>query len=518
MTIEASDPRGGTVLAEKRAPRLALALLLALTAARLVVAGFVGLGDVEAYYWTWSRHLDLSYYDHPPLVAYLIAATTAIGGDSPFFVRLGPILLTAATAWIVYLLATDLGGNRRTGLRALVLFELIPAFAIGGQGANPDVPLGFFWVAFLWLLWRATTREARALAWPAGLCLGLALLSKYFAVLLGVSAIWWLLRREHRPWWRRPELYGALAIALLSLVPIVLWNDAQDWPSVRYHFSRHGAAGLSLSQAGMFLGGQALYFSPFLWGGLLWALGAASRRGFGRGDAPERRAYAFLATAALPPLLFFTAVGLWTPEFEPHWTAMGYLPLCLAAAMLFPERWNVAPSGRRTAFRVYAWAAAVLPAALIVAVHVHLLTPLFVPLVPERDRPRDLMTETTGWPEVGRRAEEIARRLDRPFLLHYHYTKCGQLAFAVRNRLPVVCLNDRLDQFDFWQNEAALVGRDALYVTDSVYARRPEEVWRFDRCEAEPPLEIRRGGYLLRRFSFWRCYGYRGPVPGRKDL
>ena len=260
---------GPLALAEKRAPRLAFALLFLLTSARLVVAAFVGLGDVEAYYWTWSRHLDLSYYDHPPLIAYLIALTTALGGDTPFFVRLGPILCTSVTAGLVYLLGSDLGGNRRTGLRALVLFELIPAFSIGGQGANPDVPLGLFWVAFLWLLWRATTREARALAWPAGLCLGGALLSKYFAVLLGVSALGWLLRREHRGWWRRPELYGALVLALASLFPILLWNHAHDWPSLRYHLSRHGAAGLSFTQAGMFLGGQVLYYSPLLWGGLL---------------------------------------------------------------------------------------------------------------------------------------------------------------------------------------------------------------------------------------------------------
>src|SRR5205085_4919600 len=127
-------------------------------------------------------------------------------------------------------------------------------------------------------------------------------------------------------------------------------------------------------QAGMFLGGQALYYSPLLWGGLLAALVLALRRARGS------RAFAFLATMSLPPLVFFTLVGFWTPESEPHWTAMGYLPLLIAAAMLYrPEQ-----RGQRWFARV----AVGLPALLLVLLHVHLLTPWFLGLVPERDRPR----------------------------------------------------------------------------------------------------------------------------------
>jgi hypothetical protein len=493
---------------ERRAARLAAGLILGLTALRLGVAGFVGLGDVEAYYWTWAKEPALSYYDHPPMVAWLVALTTALGGDSPFFVRLGPILLFAATSALVYALGRDVGGSRRVGLRALVIFEVTPVFAVGGQGANPDVPLGFSWVAFLWILWHATTTDARRLALAAGAALGLAFLSKYFAALLALSALLWLGRREHRHWLGRWELYGAAALVLAALAPVVAWNVEWDWPSIRYHLGRHGGAGFDLAWAGTFLGGQALYYSPLLWGGLLWATARAWRR---RAERP----YAFVLTASLPALLFFTAVGLWTPEAEPHWTAMGYLPLCLAAAMLLAERWEA--GGR--ALRAYVWIAAGLPAALIVLLHVHLLTPLFVPLVPERDRPRDLASETFGWDDVGRRAEALAARMQAPVLLHYHYTKCAQLSWAVRRRLPVACLNDRMDQFDFQgPGEKDLPGRDALYVTDSVYARRPEEVWRFGRCDEEAPLEIRRGGHLVRRFSFWRCSGYGGAAPGRRNL
>ena len=67
----------------------AIILVALITVYHLFVIGAVGPGDNEAYYWTWSKHLDLSYYDHPPAVAYMIALTTAVGGDSTFFLRIG---------------------------------------------------------------------------------------------------------------------------------------------------------------------------------------------------------------------------------------------------------------------------------------------------------------------------------------------------------------------------------------------------------------------------------------------
>ena len=44
--------------------------------------------DDELYYWCWSRDLQLSYYDHPPLVAYMIRGATELFGDSIFVLRL----------------------------------------------------------------------------------------------------------------------------------------------------------------------------------------------------------------------------------------------------------------------------------------------------------------------------------------------------------------------------------------------------------------------------------------------
>src|SRR5262245_13594555 len=79
--------------ADRAAVRTLAIDLAVLTMWRLATCGLTGLGDAEAYDWVWSKFPSASYFDHPPGIAWLIHATTAIGGDTPLAVRLGPILL-----------------------------------------------------------------------------------------------------------------------------------------------------------------------------------------------------------------------------------------------------------------------------------------------------------------------------------------------------------------------------------------------------------------------------------------
>src|SRR5580692_1471573 len=69
--------------------------VIAATAVRFVCLAPLPLGNGEAYYYTWSRFLDFSYYDHPPLIAWLVRATTLFGA-TPAAVRFGPVLASGA--------------------------------------------------------------------------------------------------------------------------------------------------------------------------------------------------------------------------------------------------------------------------------------------------------------------------------------------------------------------------------------------------------------------------------------
>src|SRR5689334_3969505 len=110
--------------------RLALVLVGASLALHVVLAGVVSLSPQEAYYWQYARHLDLSYFDHPPLAAWTIRATTALLGDGERAVRLAAALHGALFALFFFL-----AGRRLFGARAALLATAgavaAPIFALG---------------------------------------------------------------------------------------------------------------------------------------------------------------------------------------------------------------------------------------------------------------------------------------------------------------------------------------------------------------------------------------------------
>src|SRR5213078_4893458 len=83
---------------------LAWILVGGLTVIRLVLIAVhpAGLYPDEAQYWFWAQTPALGYYSKPPLIAWLIALTTGLFGDSEFAVRLSAPLLHAATAAFVF--------------------------------------------------------------------------------------------------------------------------------------------------------------------------------------------------------------------------------------------------------------------------------------------------------------------------------------------------------------------------------------------------------------------------------
>src|SRR6266704_6784797 len=98
--------------------------ILALVAVRLVAAAYTPITFDEAYYWMWSKHLAGGYYDHPPMVAYVIRAGTMIAGDTELGVRLISILLALPMSFAVYQTAGILFGGRRVAATAAILLNV----------------------------------------------------------------------------------------------------------------------------------------------------------------------------------------------------------------------------------------------------------------------------------------------------------------------------------------------------------------------------------------------------------
>ena len=515
--------------------RYLIALVVLLTAVRVFAAAISGLGDAEAYYWSWSEQLDWGYVDHGPLVAWLIAASTAAFGVHPLTVRLPFIVLSALTLLLVAQIAFDrsraLDPNARalaTGLRAAALIALMPMFFIAGGAANPDVPFLFLVALFL--------RLALGLARPSkdsgrgGQCLllgavaGLACLAKFFGVLLAWPLL--MVCRRQEPRWRCLSL-ASIAMFLISL-PQLVWNLRRGFPSLRYHFlDRHQEhqVGLSWENLAKLIGGQLAYVSPLV----LLALGAAlfhlarQARSVTETAARQQARTLLHMTAALG--LLPMVLILLVPSAEPHWPAAGYLPLVLVASGALP-RWSERPAVRRLS--VVAVAFSLL---LGLGFYLHALTDLGLRLAPPGYVARyDLSNELYGWPQVAAALDLRLRKLDdgRPTAIAVagcHYTTCAQLRFAAAGRFSVLCPSPRRDQFDYFPggDGAARHGIDLLYLRDERFPFSASELYRCATIQSYPPISIQRGGRIVRRFTPELCRRFSGlgalswpPAPPRR--
>src|SRR5688500_8263523 len=132
-----------------RGANAVLALVVAMMAVRLVVAGTIGLVPDEMYYWLWSKNLALSYFDHPPAVAYFIRLSTAVGGDGPLGLRWLAVVLSGLLSAGVYRLALRCYADRRLALAAAALLQATLFIGFGSIFVTPDTTLVLFWLLAL---------------------------------------------------------------------------------------------------------------------------------------------------------------------------------------------------------------------------------------------------------------------------------------------------------------------------------------------------------------------------------
>jgi dolichol-phosphate mannosyltransferase len=176
--------------------------------------------------------------DHPPMVAWLIRAATAVFGQTEFGVRAGALLCGAITSIFVYKLTRNLFGAA-TALAALLLVQALPFFFLSGLLMTPDAPLAAAWAASLYFLERALIGN-QSRAWRfAGISLGVGMISKYSIALLGpVAAAFMAWDPQSRRWWTRSPPYVGALLALAVFSPVIIWNAQHDWASFAFQTSR----------------------------------------------------------------------------------------------------------------------------------------------------------------------------------------------------------------------------------------------------------------------------------------
>ena len=452
-----------------------LALAAGLTALRLLAAGTIHLTEDEAYYRLWAQHLQLGYFDHPPMIAWWIRAGELVAGDTPLGVRLLPALASGLSTWLIGDLARRLGAEPRTALRAALWYNATLTICLGGMLAIPDAPASLFWTATLWCAARAWRRPGPGWWLAAGVAAGLGVLSKYSALFLAPGVVLWLmlepdgLKVLRRPW---PWLAALIAGAFFALN--VAWNAQNHWVSFAKQFGRVAPEGVAPTHLLEFLGTQFLLLTPLI--AVFAALGVI--RGVRRPPAPggiDLR----LPIATSAPFALYLLVHALHDRVQGHWPAplFGALAICAAAA---------APSGRTRAGRALNW----LTPAIGFAVGAGALLVAALP-APAIFGAHDPMLALRGWPAFARDVERLRAQSGAAWVGTESYGVYAQLDLEGAIKAPLLEVIER-DRYRKDQASVPDFSRPGLVVD---LARRMK-VFDVGRCFARvtPYAELVRAG------------------------
>ena len=275
-------------------------------------------GD-EAYYWMYSRFLAWGYFDHPPMVAIFIRI-----GDSMMHNELGLRLLTVITNSVsVYVMWLIVKPYQIAARWFIVLVSGLFIFHIYGFTTTPDSPLLFFTVLFYYAYQRYAVADKWHLALILAVIIACLLYSKYHGILLiGFTLL------SNLKLLRRPSFWAMAALALLLFVPHILWQIANDFPSIKYHLIDRSADRYDIGFTLLYPLGQLAMAGPLIgWFLFYSAFKIKVTDSFLRA----------LAFNSVGTFLFFM-LNTFKGNVEVHWTLIAFVPLIMLVLVAFKQR------------------------------------------------------------------------------------------------------------------------------------------------------------------------------------
>jgi 4-amino-4-deoxy-L-arabinose transferase-like glycosyltransferase len=502
---------------------------------RSIVAFWLPAGFDEAYYYIYTQHLDWSYFDHPPLVAFTTGLGVWLTGFvSQFTIRLGSLIAYTATLYFLFRATTHLF-SVRAGLLTLAIASLAPIFQlVFGTFTLPDVPLMFFWSLTLWVAaceffpetgfeYRPTYRLA-----VLGFLVGCACLGKYHGFLLGFGLVGFCFTsRQHRIALVSPWTLLSLILFIITFSPVLYWNWQHDWVSFRFQGHR-GVPDRSYSIPNALKAAllSAVYLFPTfglpLWWTSLRSSFVTLKSWFSQ---PRLPVIPFVIWLSMPVVFIFTFIGGYQ-QILPSWTMPGFLaatPLLGWRASLWEERHPKA---------VKRWlvgsAISILSLMLILLLHItagiaqkpgnYAIFGGF--LAPQDDASIQLVDVLQLRRELAKSPQLLAALKETDFVFSNRFHLSGHIAMAITplSPVPVTCFDKRdLRGFAFWSTAEQWVGKDALYITSNLFQTREnsaaEYVPYFQQFTKLGEVPLRRGDVVVDTFHIFQGTNLLKPYP-----
>jgi len=483
-----------------RIPVSAWKVILGFTLFRLFLAIILPLTPQEAYYWSWSRDLALSYFDHPPLASYSIWLTTLVFGQTIFGIKLAAVLWYFGMNIIWAFMIQEMFGNSRQTFWTLLALNASIVFELYGFVITPDTPLLFCWTATIYALWKLVQTDNPKWWYIAGLFMGWAWLGKYSGIMLVPSVLLFaIVSKNQRKWLVTPHPYLGVLLSILVFSPVLIWNAQHEWISFAFQGSQRasGMGHWKVKHFGELLGSQFFILSPYLFVVVFATLIRYGRKLF---SGLEDKIL-LLLSSGLVTSVFFIAVSF-RSLVKMNWLAPAYWSLIiLGIYYLFqsPHRFNRMRIG-------------IFSSIIFLGIGISVVA---IPNVPLGEG-----NTWSGWKQaaldVSVLQDSLKNEGESPFIFSTNYKASSLLKFYLPGQPRTYAqdiIGEHALQFDIWPKEEILQGRTGLLVVDD---RRE---YRFKSKKIRPyfsdvkklrSIRIENFGKQVRKIEIYQCTDYKG--------
>jgi 4-amino-4-deoxy-L-arabinose transferase-like glycosyltransferase/membrane-associated phospholipid phosphatase len=479
--------------------RLGYVVIAAALLGRLAfIAGdTIELSKDEAYQWLWSKHLALSYYSKPPLIAYTQWLGTFLWGDTAFGVRFFAPVIGAALGVLLLRWMTKLADGR-TAFCLLLVLVATPLLGVGTTLLTIDPLLVMFWTVAMVLGWRAVRQDGTTWHWlGVGLAMGLAFLSKYSALYQVICfVLFFALWPAARGQLCRAGPWLALVIVALCMVPVLFWNAQHDWVTLSHvseNASLHQHWKPTLHHFLEFTGVELGLLNPVFFVAAFWAMLGFWTLKPERAESQtcerptsRRGLMVYLFCMGAPVFLGHWLYTLHS-QVQPNWIAPAVVPMFCLMVLYWERRWREGARGVARWLR----GGVILGLAAIIFVHEPELVGKMLgqPLPPDKDPLRRVRAwQATAAVVEAARAHLLAE--GKPvFIVVHHYGITGLLSFYLPEARPVPGREPLVysvlgpvaeNQFFFWPEyryQKLRKGQNALFVIEGDLPPYPMKAW-----------------------------------------
>ena len=456
---------------------------------RLLLSVHVGLGVDEAHYVLYGLNLDLSYFDHPPLVGWTEAFFTSIFGVNEFGARIGAVLIGFFTSLLVYRLIYEVSKDIKTAFFAVLALHASFLFNALFIMLLPDTFLFLFIIPIIFTVIKIERTNALSSWILLGVFLGLSGLAKYTAVLFIVPIVLYVLFKKRWDMVFNLKMIPAVLIALLFISPVIYWNIQHDWISFTYQ-SEHVVGESHINWNGFFssIGAQFGAYNPFLFPVAFYGLYKALRA---KDDTM------FLSGLfGIVLISFFTYASLYKPAL-PHWSALFYLLFIPIGSYYLLE----IAKGYRKYIQAAVWFGLIISALAYIELGFKI-----IPLPDYQSLHRDIY----GWDKILKEANSFVKDEEKDAIAVTNWTLASRAIFynsAYKSK--VYLIDDRYDQFDIWQ-KGSPIGKDLIVIDTHFFHKDIEKYMKCDSIVEDKSFDIMLNDHKVNTINLLTCKNYQG--------